>query len=59
VLDAVRDEICKMRDLTDQPVGVNIAQLFVTRSIQRRVLVDEGVRFVTTSARDPTGRRAS
>ena len=28
-LDAVRDEISKMRDLTDAPFGVNIAQLFV------------------------------
>jgi enoyl-[acyl-carrier protein] reductase II len=28
-LDAVREEILKMRDLTDKPFGVNIAQLFV------------------------------
>ena len=28
-LDVVRDEIRKMRDLTDKPFGVNIAQLFV------------------------------
>ena len=28
-LDQVRDEINKMRDLTDKPFGVNIAQLFV------------------------------
>jgi enoyl-[acyl-carrier protein] reductase II len=28
-LDAVRAEIVKMRDLTDKPFGVNIAQLFV------------------------------
>ena len=28
-LDQVRDEIAKMRDLTDKPFGVNIAQLFV------------------------------
>ena len=28
-LDAVRGEIEKMRDLTDRPFGVNIAQLFV------------------------------
>ena len=28
-LDQVRDEITKMRDLTDKPFGVNIAQLFV------------------------------
>ena len=28
-LDAVRDEIAKMKDLTDKPFGVNIAQAFV------------------------------
>src|SRR5262245_32902522 len=28
-LEEVRDEIAKMRDLTDKPFGVNIAQLFV------------------------------
>ncbi|MFM8355955.1 MAG: NAD(P)H-dependent flavin oxidoreductase, partial [Gammaproteobacteria bacterium] len=28
-LDAVRDEIRKMRELTDKPFGVNIAQAFV------------------------------
>ena len=28
-LDEVRDEIVKMRELTDKPFGVNIAQLFV------------------------------
>jgi enoyl-[acyl-carrier protein] reductase II len=28
-LDAVKDEIRKMRDLTDKPFGVNIAQAFV------------------------------
>ena len=28
-LDAVREEIRKMRDLTDKPFGVNIAQAFV------------------------------
>jgi enoyl-[acyl-carrier protein] reductase II len=28
-LDAVKDEIRKMRDLTDRPFGVNTAQAFV------------------------------
>jgi enoyl-[acyl-carrier protein] reductase II len=28
-LDNVKDEIRKMRDLTDKPFGVNIAQAFV------------------------------
>jgi enoyl-[acyl-carrier protein] reductase II len=53
-LDAVRAEIAKMRDLTDQPFGVNIAQLFVRDPSIVEFVVDQGVRFVTTSAGDPT-----
>jgi enoyl-[acyl-carrier protein] reductase II len=53
-LDQVRDEIAKMRDLTDKPFGVNIAQLFV-RDPEEVVdfVASQGVRFVTTSAGDP------
>jgi enoyl-[acyl-carrier protein] reductase II len=54
-LDAVRHEIAKMKDLTDKPFGVNIAQAFVK---DPTVIVDfviaQGVRFVTTSAGSPT-----
>jgi enoyl-[acyl-carrier protein] reductase II len=53
-LDAVRDEIRKMRDLTDLPFGVNIAQLFVRDPAIVEFVVDQGVKFVTTSAGDPT-----
>jgi enoyl-[acyl-carrier protein] reductase II len=53
-LDAVRDEIRKMRDLTDKPFGVNIAQLFVRDPGIVDFVVAQGVRFVTTSAGDPT-----
>ena len=53
-LDAVREEIAKMRDLTDQPFGVNIAQLFVRDPGIVDFVVEQGVRFVTTSAGDPT-----
>lgn len=53
-LDAVRDEIRKMRDLTDKPFGVNIAQLFVRDPGIVDFVVGQGVRFVTTSAGDPT-----
>jgi enoyl-[acyl-carrier protein] reductase II len=52
-LPAVREEIRKMRDLTDQPFGVNIAQLFVRDPSIVEFVVDQGVRFVTTSAGDP------
>jgi len=52
-LDAVRGEIRKMRDLTDKPFGVNIAQLFVRDPSIVDFVVEQGVRFVTTSAGDP------
>ena len=52
-LDQVRDEIAKMRDLTDKPFGVNIAQLFVRDESIVEFVHDHGVRFVTTSAGDP------
>jgi enoyl-[acyl-carrier protein] reductase II len=52
-LDAVRAEILKMRDLTDKPFGVNIAQLFVRDPSIVEFVVDQGIRFVTTSAGDP------
>jgi enoyl-[acyl-carrier protein] reductase II len=53
-LDEIKDEIRLMRDLTDQPFGVNIAQLFVRDPGIVDFVVDQGVRFVTTSAGDPT-----
>ena len=53
-LDAVKDEIRKMRDLTDKPFGVNIAQAFVRDPNIVDFVVGQGVRFVTTSAGDPT-----
>jgi len=53
-LDIVRDEIRKMRDLTDKPFGVNIAQAFVRDSSIVEFVVDQGVQLVTTSAGSPT-----
>jgi enoyl-[acyl-carrier protein] reductase II len=53
-LDDVRQEITAMRDLTDRPFGVNIAQLFVRDPSIVEFVVEQGVRFVTTSAGDPT-----
>src|SRR5215210_474396 len=53
-LDIIRDEIRRMRDLTDKPFGVNIAQAFVRDPAIVEFVVDQGVKFVTTSAGDPT-----
>ena len=52
-LDQVRDEIVKMRDLTDKPFGVNIAQMLVRDPGIVDFVHDQGVRFVTTSAGNP------
>jgi enoyl-[acyl-carrier protein] reductase II len=43
-----------MRELTDKPFGVNIAQLFVRDPSIVDFVVEQGVRFVTPSAGDPT-----
>ena len=43
-----------MRDLTDKPFGVNIAQMMVSDPGIVDFVHDQGVRFVTTSAGDPS-----
>ena len=53
-LDAVKEEIRKMRDITDKPFGVNIAQAFVRDPNIVQFVVDQGIKFVTTSAGSPT-----
>ena len=53
-LDNIRREIVQMRELTNKPFGVNIAQLFVRDPSIVQFVVDQGVKFVTTSAGDPT-----
>jgi enoyl-[acyl-carrier protein] reductase II len=53
-LDAVREEIRLMRELTDKPFGVNVAQAFVRDPKIVDFVIEQGVRFVTTSAGDPT-----
>jgi enoyl-[acyl-carrier protein] reductase II len=53
-LDVIRDEIHRMRDLTDKPFGVNIAQAFVRDPAIVDFVISQGVRFVTTSAGSPT-----
>src|SRR5512144_2652234 len=53
-LDAIRGEIRAMRELTDRPFGVNIAQAFVRDPAIVDFVIGQGVRFVTTSAGDPT-----
>lgn len=53
-LDTIKEEIKKMQDLTDKPFGVNIAQAFVKDPNIAQFVIDQGVKFVTTSAGSPT-----
>lgn len=52
-LETVRQEIARMRELTAKPFGVNVAQMFVRDPSIIDFVVEQGVRFVTTSAGDP------
>lgn len=52
-LDVIRGEILKMRDLTDKPFGVNVAQAFVRDPDIVQFIIDNGIKFATTSAGDP------
>ena len=52
-LGAIREEILKMRQLTDKPFGVNVAQAFVRDADIVQFIIDQGVKFVTTSAGNP------
>ncbi len=53
----LRDEIRKVRDLTDKPFGVNITFLPSLRPpdfpAYIQVCIDEGVRFIETAGRNP------
>ena len=53
-LDAIKVEIQKMKELTKNPFAVNIAQAFVRDPDIVQFVIDQGVKFVTTSAGDPT-----
>jgi enoyl-[acyl-carrier protein] reductase II len=49
-----RDDLRRVRDLTDRPVGANVALLMMRDPAIVDVLVDAGISFVTTSAGDPS-----
>ncbi len=53
-LDAIRDEIRKMKELTDAPFCVNIAQAFVRDPAIADFVIEQGVKVATTSAGSPT-----
>ena len=53
-IDNCKKEILAMTRLTDKPFGVNLPLLFLKDDSMVKFCVEAGVRFVTTSAGDPT-----
>ena len=53
-IDNCKKEIQMMSELTDKPFGVNLPLLFLKDDSMLNFCVESGVRFVTTSAGDPT-----
>ena len=52
-VDQCKDEIRKMASLTNSPFGVNLPILFLSDESMLEVVIEENVKFVTTSAGDP------
>ena len=53
-VDQCKDEIRKMASLTNSPFGVNLPILFLSDESMLEVVIEENVKFVTTSAGDPS-----
>ena len=53
-IDNCKNEIHAMSKLTNKPFGVNLPLLFLKDDSMVKFCVEAGVRFVTTSAGDPT-----
>ena len=53
-IDNCKKEIQMMSELTSKPFGVNLPLLFLKDDSMVKFCVESGVRFVTTSAGDPT-----
>ena len=49
----MRDEIRKARELTKKPIGVNVMLLSPHAEDVARVVVEEGIKVVTTGAGNP------
>ena len=53
-IDNCKNEIHAMSKLTDKPFGVNLPLLFLKDDSMVKFCIKSGVRFITTSAGDPT-----
>jgi enoyl-[acyl-carrier protein] reductase II len=52
-IDGVRDDITRVKDMTDRPFGVNLPIAYVYDPKIIDMLLEEGIPFVTTSAGSP------
>jgi enoyl-[acyl-carrier protein] reductase II len=52
-LDNIKAEVAKMRALTDKPFGMNVALSYVKGSNIIDFVIEQGIKFVTTSSGSP------
>ncbi len=52
-LDNIKAEVAKMRELTDKPFGMNVALSYVKGTNIIDFVIEQGIRFVTTSSGSP------
>lgn len=52
-LDNIRNEVAKMRDLTDKPFGMNVALSYVKGTDIVDFVIKQNIKFVTTSSGSP------
>ncbi|MFK7730256.1 MAG: NAD(P)H-dependent flavin oxidoreductase [Pseudomonadales bacterium] len=53
-LDNIKQEVAKMRELTDKPFGMNVALSYVKGTNIVDFVIEQGIKFVTTSSGSPT-----
>jgi enoyl-[acyl-carrier protein] reductase II len=51
--DAIQNEVRKMHELTDKPFGMNVALAFVKGTNVIDFVIEQGIKFVTTSSGSP------
>lgn len=52
-LDNIKAEVAKMREMTDQPFGMNVALSYVKGTNIVDFVIEQGIKFVTTSSGSP------
>jgi enoyl-[acyl-carrier protein] reductase II len=51
--DAIKGEVAKMHEMTDNPFGMNVALAFVKGTNVIDFVIEQGIKFVTTSSGSP------